>query len=404
MSASTIMSTNTELYKYTASVTFVVDGEVHELEPVNVRTIAIDYDYDKNNMPMIFMTLGVYKSLANKMILMQDKGIFILNLKRAVVNSDMPDLYQDYIDDKFIYFITGEVDQSQDTTEITEDELDDDTTVSVGLLSQDHVNKNKKSVNGILNGNLSSIMYYLTSHLPIVIEPPAKNINMTNIILPPQNSVAKSLKYLNSINVFYDTPYRFFIDFDRSYLVSSSGKAIKAKGEDIGTVMIIIRHDEEFDAKIQGMVTNKEQALYEVLINSKDCELSDNTMVNKSFSKITATTADGQHLDATSTTKSEDSNVKTKTRNIRVSNNNTGLLQNMVTSMDQTSIQLLVQKTDVDASAFTMNKEYIIRANDAYKTETYNGRYLLTRKRELYIREDEKFTVNVMLLFKKVPE
>ena len=50
-----------------------------------------------------------------------------------------------------------------------------------------------------------------------------------------------------------------------------------------------------------------------------------------------------------------------------------------------------------------MNKEYIIRADDAYGDETYNGRYLLTRKRELYIRDDNTFTMDVMLLFKKVP-
>ena len=402
MNTTTVMSSNTDLYKYTASVTFIDGSDVYDLETVNIRTIAIDYNYNDLNMPMIFMTLGIYKSLANKMIMKQDSAIFILNIKRAITNSDMPNLYSDYINDKFIYFITGDIDEGT-LVELKEDAPDDDTTVTVGLLCQDHVNKNKKPVNGIIKGNLSSAMYYLTGHLPIVIEPPTSNIALENKIIPPLNSVAKSIEYLNSIHVLYNTPYRFFIDFDQAYLISSSGNGVKVRGDNINTVLITILHEDEYDAKIQGMTTNKSQELYDVLVSHKDCQLCDNTLSNKSFSKVTATNTSGNSTNATSATKSSSSNVTSKTRTIRVSNDNDGLLQNMVTKMDQSAIQILVQKTDVDAAAFTMNREYIIRAEEAYNTDAYNGRYLLVRKRELYIRDDDTFTVNVMLLLEKVP-
>ena len=394
--------TNTDIYKYTANLTYIVGDQVYDIETTSIRTIAIDCNYDQMNMPMIFMTLGIYQSLANKMILHQDIGLFILDIKRCVSNSDMPDLYSDYISDKFIYFIAGNID-TENTVEITEDAPDDDTTVTVGLLSLDHVNKNKKTVNGIINGKLSSAMYYLTGHLPIVIEPPSNNVTLENVILPPINSVNKSLEYLNSINVFYNTPYRFFIDFDQAYLISSSGNAIKAKGEHISSVMITIRHEDEAESLIQGMTTNKSQALYEVIVSSKDCELSDNGLSEKSYSKISATNTSGKSSKTTLSTVSTGSSITSKTKTIRISNDNTGLLNNLATSIDQSAIQILVQKTDVDSSVFTMNKEYIIRANDAYGSETYNGRYLLTRKRELYIRDDNTFTMDVMLLFKKVP-
>lgn len=402
MNTTTVMSSNTDLYKYTASATFIDGSDVYDLETVNIRTIAIDYNYNDLNMPMIFMTLGIYKSLANKMIMKQDSAIFILNIKRAITNSDMPNLYSDYINDKFIYFITGDIDEGT-LVELKEDAPDDDTTVTVGLLCQDHVNKNKKPVNGIIKGNLSSAMYYLTGHLPIVIEPPTSNIALENKIIPPLNSVAKSIEYLNSIHVLYNTPYRFFIDFDQAYLISSSGNGVKVRGDNINTVLITILHEDEYDAKIQGMTTNKSQELYDVLVSHKDCQLCDNTLSNKSFSKVTATNTSGNSTNAISATKSSSSNVASKTRTIRVSNDNDGLLQNIVTKMDQSAIQILVQKTDVDAAAFTMNREYIIRAEEAYNTDAYNGRYLLVRKRELYIRDDDTFTVNVMLLLEKVP-
>lgn len=403
MSGRSDIYTNTDIYKYTANLTYILDGKVHEIETTSIRTIAIDCNYDQMNMPMIFMTLGIYQSLANTMILHQDTGLFILDIKRCVSNSDMPDLYSDYIYDKFIYFIAGNID-SENTVELEEDALDDDTTVTIGLLSLDHVNKNKKTVNGIINGKLSSAMYYLTGHLPIVIEPPTTNVTLENVILPPVNSVNKSLEYLNSINVFYNTPYRFFIDFDQAYLISSSGRAVKAKGENISSVMITIRHEDEAESMIQGMTTNRSQALYEIIASSKDCEISDNALSEKSYSKISATNTSGSSTKTTLSTVSSGSSITPKTKTIRISNDNAGLLNNLATSIDQSAVQILVQKTDIDSSVLTMNKEYIIRADEAsYNGNTYNGRYLLTRKRELYIRDDTTFTMDVMLLFKKVP-
>ena len=63
----------------------------------------------------------------------------------------------------------------------------------------------------------------------------------------------------------------------------------------------------------------------------------------------------------------------------------------------------MVQKADIDASVLTLNKEYIINAKEVRNNDIYNGRYLLARKRELYIRQDEEFIANVMLLFDKAP-
>ena len=74
----------------------------------------------------------------------------------------------------------------------------------------------------------------------------------------------------------------------------------------------------------------------------------------------------------------------------------------MITSVNNSAIQLLIQKTDLDSSVITMNKEFIIKTDDVYDKDRYNGRYILTRKRELYLRQDENFVMNTMLLFEKL--
>ena len=399
----TNIAPNSNIYKYTANMKYILNNEVNYIDIMNIKTIAIDSNYDEMNMPMIFITLGVYKSLANKMILNQDKGLVILDIKRCITNSDMPDLYSDYINDKFIYFITGEIDESISIS-VEEDELYDETMVTIGLLSLDHVNKNKKPVNGVLNGKLSSVMYYLTSHLPILIEPPKNNIIFSNKFLPPMNSVSKALKYINSINVFYPTAYRFFIDFNQSYLISSSGNPIKSKGENISTINITIHHKKDnAESMLQGMTINKSQSLYHMYASSGDCDISDNSFLDKTFSKISAINTSGKRIDANLST-TENSPIVKKIRSIRILNDNNEIVNNMVSTIDSSSIQLMVQKTDIDASVFTINKEYIIKANDAYNTDAYNGRYILVRKRELYVREDTDFTTNIMLLFRKVSD
>ena len=391
------------IYRYSVDLKYLLDDKVYDIESTSVKTVSIDKDYTNNNMPMIFITLGIYKSLANKMLLNQDRGLFILDIKRCVYNSGNPDLFTNYISDEFIYFIAGDID-TDTSVEYKEDQPDDDTVVTLGLLSLEHVNKNKKPINGILRGKLSSIMYYLTSSLPILIEPPKRNIMMEDLIIPPINSVSKSLEYLNSIQVFYDTPYRFFIDFDKAYLISSSGKSIKAKNDSIGTIIINIYHwEDDPESKIQGMNTNKSQSVHQINFSTSDCEISDNSLPEKLFRNINATNASGNNISGKLSHISSKSPIVNKSRTIRVGNDNNGLLNQMIHSIDSSSVQMVIQKTDIDTEVFTINKEYYIEAESAYNTDAYNGRYILVRKRELYVRDDETFTMNTMLSFKKVP-
>lgn len=398
---------DTNIYKYSADMKFVLgSNDVSYIDSMNIKSIAIDSDYKNTNMPMIFITLSIDKRLIDKMVKYQGEGIIILTIARCVVNSDMPELYTDYINDKFIYFISEDINKNDiaDYEGANSDREDIFKLTTIGLLSLDHVNKNKKSVNGVISGKLSSIMYYLVSHLPVVIEPPDNNIELTNQFLPPINSVSKALNYINSIKVFYSTKYRFFIDFDVSYLISSSGKAVKKQGENINSVFIEIRNSYDQASKLQGMKINEAQSMYYIECDGIDCELSDNHILDKTFSKLSGTDTSGRHINTNLSNISKNSPLSLKTKSIRISNDNEGIVENIASSFDSSSIQLLVQKTDIDASVLTMNKEYIIKADDVYNTEEYNGHYILTRKRELYIREDEDFALNTMLLFEKVSE
>lgn len=395
----------TNIYKYSANINLVANEETYTIANNNIKSIIVDFDYKNKNMPMIFITAAVDRNLIDIMVNNQDTGIMILNIQRAISNSDMPNLYTDYIFDKFVYFMTDDINKNKDLDYVDDNAGREDLykIITFGLLNLDCINKNKKVVNGVFKGKLSSIMYYLTSHLPVLIEPPTDNILMDHIFIPPMNSVSKSLTYLNSLNVFYNTPYRFFIDFDCAYLISSSGKPIKKKGENIGTVFITVNNNLNEASKLQGMTTDETQSMYLIECDALDCKVSDKHISEKLYSKLSATSAFGTKTDASLQEVSQNSSITEKTRAIRVANDNTGLINNVITSIDQGAIQFLVQKNDIDSSVLSMNKEYIIKADETYGSDIYNGSYLLSRKRELYIREDESFIMSVTMMLEKVP-
>lgn len=392
------------VYKFRMSMKYVLDGEVYEIDTVNIRSLVIDNDYRNYNMPTIYTTISISKKLFDKMVENQDRSTIILKLEKAVANSDMPNMYENYIEDKFIYFIAEDTNKTDGYDYSEEEDREDIFRITtMGLLCQDHVNKNKKALNGVINGKLSSAMYYLTGHLPIVIEPPSNNIMLKNKYIPPLNSVAKSLKYLNSIHVLYDTEYRFFIDFECAYLLSSSGKAVPREDEDITKVYVVCRNSYDAISKIQGLIISERDSLYMIDVDGIDSTVADNHAHDKVFDTLAAMDLEGDKTKSSITNKDDDSVIVQKTKAIRIPNGNTGIVSHMTKSIDGNSVQILVMKNDVDPSVFSMNKEYIVRCDDVYNTTDYNGNYVLTRRREIYIRSDEETSMSMMLLLEKVP-
>lgn len=399
----------TDIYKYIAYMRYIVDDTVIEIDNLQIKSIAIDYDYKNMNMPMIFITASIHRDHVDIIEENQNSGIIIFNIKKAIANSDMPDLYVDYINDKFIYFITRYTDSDNvNFNNSNEDEEYDDNkdredlyeVVSLGLLALDHINKNKKNINEVISGNLCSVMFHLTDNLNILLEPPTDDVRLNNLYIPPMNSISKTLELLNSMYALYNTPYRFFIDFDCSYLISSSGKPIAKEDEDSSTILIMLRQSKDVEGKIQGMYKDEKNNLCIIDIDESDCEIADNHIMGKSYSKLSAVNASGSTIDKVVTDMSS-SYINEKIKNIRLCNDNLNLLNTMISSINSSSIQILVQKTDIDSSILTINKEYMIQANDVYDKEKYNGKYILTRKRELYVRGSEEFTMDTMLLFEK---
>ena len=409
--------TITNKYRYEATFELVLDSETSTtLDPMYIKTIIIDYDYKKNTMPLIYLTVTLDNKILWQMVNNKDTAVVIFTIRRFIANTNNEnktsagdlnpnDIKTDYIKDRFIYFVPDNL----NLREVNDDGQDMDSasgtnfvTTTIGLLSLDLVNKNKKTLNGIINDTpMMSLVYNLLSDRDLLMEQFKYNTVLDGIVLPPLDSKAKTFNYLNQLSCFYDTKYRYFMDFDTTYFLSSSGKKIPKKNDKINDIIISIERLDENDPKLEGMDIDYESLVYRIHIGDSNSEKIDNTLINRSYSTIVAQgTSPGTSVSADLNTATE--TVITKKRStIRVPNDNTTLVNNIKNEMDNSMKTILVTKGDLDMSIFTINKSYYVDASATYGAE-YNGEYLLTRKREIYIREDDTFSADVALTLNKI--
>lgn len=396
------------LYKYHAKGYYVLGQDKYPIEYSNFRSIVIDHDYTENNMPIMYAIMNLSTKVIDLIVKNKETGVFILNIQKSQDYSDNSELWVDYINDTFVYMIADDINKtdSRDYENANEGREDIYKEITVGLLSQNLINNNKKVVNGILNCNsMTSAIYYALGNRPIVLEPLQNNSPLKNVFLPPVNSVAKSIRYLNNLRVFYNTPYRYYMDYDMSYLLSSSGKAVPSKGSKVNSVMLTLRNDYDMASRVQGMTIDVKNGYYALNVGGGNVEVADYREKSKSYSKVKYTQTNGTSSSIDVYTPGANNNFVSKTVNVRAPNDNTGLIEN---NQKASMLYMAINKNDLDTSIFTPNKEYIINAGEVYKDcPEYTGNYILQRKRELYFKSSEetssdKLVLSLMLFFEKV--
>ena len=402
-----ISTTNTNaIYKYSASITLPFDEENPvEVDSTFIKGIVIDYNYDENNFPLIYITISTTKKVRDLLLQHQDSGTLIFTLKKYVENSDLPGLKVDYINDKFVYFMPSSASNNDEETVVhnPDDRNDIVKVYTLGLISLTHINNSKKTVNGVIKkATKSSVINYILQNHNLLMEPLQYNSILQGAILPPTGSVSKAIKYFNSLEVFYDTPYRFFMDFGVTYLTSSSGKLIERKGSEYNNVIINLRNDYN-EANMEGMISDKDMGAYFINASSTFSNNIDSSANIKGYDKINAATTIGNKLNATIVPiDNNTSEIKSKSSNIRLPNNNTGLLKNIEYQNKLNLIVMTINSSKIDASVITMDKIYNINADLVYGSN-YTGQYLLHSKKEVYTNEGEGLALNINMIFKKIP-
>ena len=260
-------------------------------------------------------------------------------------------------------------------------------------------------INGIYkDASMNSLILQASNFLGnTLLEPIQYDTKYKQVVIPPVDSVSEYIKFLNDhIGVFYDTPYRFFIDFDCTYIVSSSGNATGAKNQYMQTIVININEVDSRDlqplAQEQGAIVDTRAKKYTIDVNVSDVEYTRNHVVNKLVNKITVVDADGNKREQD--IKPNKANITKEINRIyNVSNTDENVINNISSTIDSSNVMITIIKNDLNASLFTLNKEYII--NDPLHDET-SGRYILVSNKQLVQSQATNFVLTTVLTFRKV--
>ncbi len=384
-------------YKYNISLTYMKDNISLNINYDKLLTLTIEYDYDKKNMPIILLRANLDKNLIDHMINNTNK-IIVLNISKYK-ESDTIKINKTFIQDEFFYFLDNNVNYNEDIDYGGENANAEDITkiITIGLIKKDSVLKNKMLINGVYNN--TSILDMICSrftHTKLIIEP-FENKKIDNIIITPMESLTKFINYIDNEYTLYDTQYRLFHDFNKSYLISSSGKGIPVKDEKYNTVYININNTITKESKVEGMREDKDAKAYIVNIDPSNMNIAVDNSTTLSYNEIIAVDSEGN-----SKTVSLNSNVDgNRYRITRLNNDNLDKLDNVKNKIDFGNTVINIIKEQLDSELFTINKEFFINCYDKLKDKS--GKYLLVSKKEIYVKEVEDFQMTTILSLKKIP-
>ena len=399
------MAKQGEQYNYKIVLKYINSTNIEvEIDSTQIQYILIDKDFENINMPVITIFGSIEKNILDDMIRHSNDNLVTLGIYKYDNTNQNDNITEKYFNDKFIYMLnedlsrTDKLDNPQGIDSKTGNRQYRE--VTIFLIQQNAINNNRQTINGVYhNASMNSLILQSTNYLGnMLLEPIKYDTRFDQVIIPPIDSISNYIRYLNdNLGVFYDSPYRFFIDFDTTYLVSSSGNAIRARNQYIYTIVIDIREIDNNISEEPGAYVDLKAGKYTIGIDASKVEYVKNNVTNKIVNKVTVINSKGDVFEQDI----EDNKAKvTSTINqiMNVSNNDQNVINNISYSVESANVTITIVKNDLDASLFTLNKEYII--NDPVH-DSYAGHYILLQVKQLFIKQNENFIMSTVLKFKK---
>lgn len=388
-------------YRYNIEFQYEYNKSVVTIDSTQIHSVTIDYDYDNRNMPIMFLKASIDKNILDDMIKNSTVKTITAIISKFIYN-DPVKIKQHYIRDRFVYFLPKDmnIDKDIDYNEYTKDARDIYKSVTIGLMKLDNINNNKRLINDVfMNTTVMNMILKYTSHMKLLIEPIQNNTPIDSFIVPPLSSITEYIKYLDDYFTLYPSGYRLFYDYDKTYLLSGSGKQIESLGLDTYSIIINVNNTTKIESKVQGMEIDKKQKTYFIDVDARDVSVFQDEATDKTYNTIIGIGSDGKYNKVKLATENIDLSIE-KTRIERLPNNNLKIINNIKRQIEDKSICVNIVKTELDSSIFTINRQYIIRNFDTLGRNT--GKFLLSRKREIYTLDNDNFILSSILTFKKI--
>lgn len=393
MSIDSVQNTTRQAYNATVELAFDYNGQRENIESEKIVYVMIEHDYETQVLPIIYISLSVTNDLYTKIVKYKDSAKFYLNITRTNKNS-IASLSKKSITGSFNYIPSTTNPNFQEDLTSGDDFLDNSyKRIMLGLVSIELTNKLRKSFNGFYNNiDQRTLIAMALEGTNCIIENVAYNKVYDSIVIPPISSRYQLLKYIFDKDNFYDTNFRYFMDFEKSYLVSKRGDAIDGGDGQLSSIIVDIRSVTEDEAYYDGIEIRN--GAYYIYINPSNSNVTLNEGTEKVANQIISVNDDApvQQLDL-NINNSEGSDTK----QMFVRTDNAALYKN---ELETDTIITEIMKQHIDGSPFTPNKCIVVNNYGEYNK--YNGKYLMIYKREFYKCIAGEFVMSCNVGLKKI--
>ena len=139
-------------YSYKVEAKFVLDGKEETILPEGITSIITNYDYDNNNIPILYMGVKLETSLYNKMVINAERASITLTISRSK-NKSQYAVYNTYIKERFTYTMSTNPDYniSLEKESNTKDKIAQNYREGfLALIKIDTTDNNKRIINNII--------------------------------------------------------------------------------------------------------------------------------------------------------------------------------------------------------------------------------------------------------------
>ena len=388
-------SINTSRQAYTATVELAFDynGIREDIDPEKIVYIMIEHDYENQVLPVIFISLSVNNDLYNKIVKYKESAKFYLNIKKSNKNS-IASLSKKSISGSFNYIpSTSNPNFQEDLTDVG-DFLDNSyKRIMIGLVSIELTNALRKSFNQVYNNiDQKTLIGLALEGTNCVIEQIPYNQEYSSILIPPISSRYQMLNFIFKKDNFYDTNFRYFMDFERSYLLSKRGDPIDAGDGQLSSVIVDIRSVTEEESYFDGIEIKN--GAYYIYINPSNSNVTLNEGTEKVANQIVSIDDDSlvQQLNL-----DINNSQGSSTKQMFIRSDNAALYKN---ELETNTIITEIIKQHIDGSYFTPNRSILVNHYGEYSK--YNGKYLMIYKREFYKCIAGEFVMSCNVGLKKI--
>lgn len=392
-------------FMYTVDISYISNNKEIDLDSKTINTLTISHNYEKYTQPLILISMQIQTHILNKM----KKRAKIDKIYLKIQNYDSKSnskVLKTYIEEQFnYYFSDSNLDYSYDLDEQAQEDQSQSNSyqkVQFALLKPQLVNNiNKKVYNAVYNSG--DIMSVVLDNMPnvknCVIEPFDNKKKIKNLVIVPTSGIVNLLKYLNRKYSFYKTNYRFYMDFNKTYLLSKKGKAIDIKDGNFNNIKIEIKTNIEENARTIGMVIDKTNKVYIIPVDVNNTTTDIDLTSDKNYNNIYAIDSNG-NTNSVDLDNNKAMDTDTISTVYKVENGNLEFIDVLKSDIKLNSNIINITKADLDVSVITPNRAYNLQHIDKYKS--LNGKYLIMQKQEVYMQQDNEFRCSTMLSLAKV--